>query len=82
MQQTPCTRSKQLTSGPVRLSVVVTVAVVAVDLAANLAAWPPRTVNIDVSSAGTNRGNQFVKFSSADSFLIGEVRNIRCRDGA
>ena len=61
-------------------SVVVTA--VAVDLAADFAAGPARTVNIYVSSTGTYRRKQFVKFSSADSSFVREVGHIRRCDGS
>src|ERR1041384_2753219 len=60
----------------------VVVAAVAVDLAADFAAWPSGAVNIHVSRTGTNRREQLIKFSSTDSPLIRKVGNIRRRYGA
>jgi hypothetical protein len=62
-----------------KISVVV--AAVAVNLAADFASGPPGAVNVDISSPGTYRCEQFVKFSSADASFICKVSNIGRRDG-
>lgn len=80
VQQTPCIRSKQFSSGLPLFPVLV--AAVAVDLAADFAARPARAVNVHVSSACTDRRDQFVEFSSADAAFVCEVSYIGCRDGA
>ena len=57
-------------------------AAVAVDLAADLAAWPAGAVNVYVGGTGTNRGDQFVKFAGTNATLVCKVRHICCGDGA
>ena len=57
------------------------VTAVAVDLATNLAAWPARAVNVDVSGAGANGRDQLIKFTGRDTALVGEVSNIPRCDG-
>jgi len=60
----------------------VIVAAVAVDLAADFAARPSGAVDVRVSCTGTNSRDQFVKFSGANSPLIGKVGDVQCRDSA
>ena len=58
------------------------VAAVVVDLAANLAAWPSRAVNVHVGGPGTNRPDQLIKFAGANTSLIRQVSDVSRRDGA
>ena len=60
----------------------VIVAAVAVDLATNFAERPSRAVNVYVSSTGTNRLDQFIEFTGANTPLIRQVSNIRRGNGA
>lgn len=61
---------------------LVVVAVVAVDLAANLATRPSRAVNVDVGSVGANRLDQLVKFAGRDTALVGKVSDVHRRNRA
>ena len=71
-------REAETSSGEVS----VIVSAVTVDLAANLAAGPPGTVNIDVSASRANGVDQFIKFPSANTSLVCQVGDIDSGDRA
>lgn len=64
------------------VSVLVFVAAVAIDLAADFTTGPSGAVNVNVSGARPNRLEQFVKFSSANAAFISKISNVGCRDRA
>lgn len=79
VQQTPCVRSKFLTFLRFkRLSVLV--AAIAVDLAANLATGPKRTMNVYVGSAGADSPDYFIKFSGGDSLCGSRIDHVGGRN--
>src|SRR5215216_760175 len=78
-----CSKPLALGAGKLRSrGLIVFVAAVAVDLAADFAAEPSGAVNVYVSSPSTNRRDQFVKFTGANSLVIRKVGHVRRRDSA